>query len=232
MKISIVTELLSSLKKSIKNRLKSETFDFSKSCIEISLVDILKSYKTNCGNEVIETIQENFENPKVELTADKLEFAFKLIQVVFNGVKNGPVGKYTEFCGSVLPKLTRLEEDENKSAVLCQILETHLKVLRISQVQHDFQLLDELLYFMTDIKTLNQSFQSIEDFHKFYSLFGEFLYTVSNFKQQYFVARIPQFFGLYKNFLEAIYYYKTDSTDDFTAKEIDLLLKLSQQLEK
>jgi hypothetical protein len=100
------------------------------------------------------------------------------------------------------------------------------------QITLENSFVDELLYFMTDCKSLTSNLSDIEQFSRFFTLYGEVLYILSSFMHQYFQSRIPQFFNLFKIFVDSIFFYKNDAKDEFTENEIDLLLKLTLQMEK
>lgn len=95
--------------------------------------------------------------------------------------------------------------------------------------------MDKIFMFLIDSDNRPSS-ESVDDFCKFYEAVGQFLYLVGNFQHHYFKARQPQYFKVYQNILEDVYFYQRDSGDDevseMSPKEILMLQRLSLQLEK
>lgn len=229
LKGSIVDCLLSHLKSLIAERLTTEADDYLDVDQEKQMFEALKPFKSNFQEGCVNILKKlTIQEPKK--CSSKLLYCFKIYQVAFNNIDNassGVIKSYLKFCDSFVPKAMVSES----AAVVIQILETNNSILKEGKFQLNNTNIDEFLCFLIDPRIKTTTF-SIEDFSKFFSAVGESLFLIANGRQNYFKSRISQYFTVYKNFMDSVYFYKNDQPEELSAMEISLLLTLTLQLEK
>lgn len=231
LKGGIVKVLTKFLKRTIDEKLSMDTINDAN--IEKELITSLNSFKNNCHEECSQFLLASLTNKIPNVSNVQLIYAFRILKILFECLekvnkKNSEkklVKNYKTFCDNfLLHEITDID-------LLCTIYEAHIALLKSNKEQLEFTIIDDLFCFFIDSRNRPPT-ENTEDFCRFYELVGQFLFVIGNSHQKYFRSRTPQFFNSYNQFLNSIYYYRMDSEDDFTPKEISLLLKLTLQLEK
>lgn len=227
MKASIVEALLAYLKSTLTRKMSPEAKDYSIE-LEQQLFTALKPFKSNFQEGCVNILRQGLIQNS-DFTSDQLQYCFKIFQVAFSSIdksSHGIIKSYTKFLDEFAPKALSLPAD-----TLIQVIETNNSVLKDNKIQLDNTTIDEILCLLTNPQ-FNPSAFKIEDFFRFYSAVGETLFVIANVRQNYFKLRVSQFFNIYRSFIEAVYFYKNDSSGELSQIEISLLLKLALQLEK
>lgn len=228
MKASIVEALLTYLKSTLTRKMSSEAIDYHNIELEQQLFTALKPFKSNFQEGCLNIMKQGLiQSP--DFSNNQLQYCFKIYQVAFSSIdksSSGVIKSYAKFLDEFAPKALLSSAD-----TLIQVLETNNTVLKDNKFQLDNTTIDEVLCLLTDPRVNPSSF-NIEDFFRFYSAVGETLFVIANVRQNYFKLRVSQFFNIYRNFIESVYFYKNESPDELSPVEISLLLKLALQLEK
>lgn len=234
MKGKIVDALLTVLKSTLSSRMQSDIDNYHDVDLEKQLFSALRPFKSNCQTSCVEILRQILIERR-DNSGAMFRYAFKIYQVVFD-IKaedkslNAIVKNYSKFYDDFVPKLLAMDCPD-KIAVLSQIVETNNSLMKESKFILDNSTLDDFMSLLTD-PLMKPSVDNIEEFCKFYTAVGESLFVVANVRQNYFKSRISQYFNVYRNFMESIYFYKNDQSGDLSPMEISLLLKLTLQLDK
>lgn len=197
--------------------------------LETQLIETLKSFKSNFMESSLGILRKTLIE-KANFTEGHLLYCFKIYQLAFSHMdkQSAAVLKdYAKFYDDFISKALTLESPD----LTIQILKTNNLVIKDSKVQLENTAIDEFLCLLGNPSIKPASF-CIEDFFKYCSAIGETLFVVANIRQNYFKSRISQYFNVYKNLVDAIYFYKNDQPEELTPVEVSLLLKLTLQLEK
>lgn len=226
----IVDGLVTYLKSKLAQRISSEAGDDHQNVeLEKQLFETLKPFKSNFQEGCLQTLRQTLIK-SVNVTKNQLLYSFKIFNIAFQNIdqsSGGAIKNYTKFHDNFVPKVLTFDCAD----LIIQVLETNNAVMRGSKFQLDNTTIDEMLCLLTDPRAKPSSL-SIDEFFKFYSAIGETLFVVANVRQNYFKSRISQYFNVYKNFMEATYYYKNDQPEELSTVEVSWLLKLALQLEK
>lgn len=230
---TIVDSLFVYLKSTLLAKVSAESEDNLNVELEKKLFAALKPFKTNFQDGCVDILRKILIESS-NVTSGQLQYTFKIFQVALDTKADDKstafIKKYAKFHEEFVSKALELKSDD-KTGALIQILETNNALLKETKFQLDNTTMDEILCLSMDPR-MKPAAGNIDDFCRFYSAIGEALFLIGNVRQNYFKARITQYFNIFKSFMEAIYFYKNDQPEALTTKEIILLLKLTQQLEK
>lgn len=234
----IVDSMLAYLKTIISETISNDRTNLGKSNTDQQkeLITVLCPVKSNCQNICISLLTESLSQG--DINSGKLEYCFKILQIIIEcTVKTvdkkikSVIENYAKFWKKFSFAALNVSDD-GKLNLMCQIMETSCTILKESKIHLDNNSIDEVFYFLMNPCIVPAPTESIEQFCKFYNLVGETLFLVANSRQNYFRSRIPQYFDVYRKFMNAIYFYKNDQSGDLSPKEVSLLLKIMLQLEK
>lgn len=230
-KTKIVDALFVFLKSLLLEKLSAEEAANLDITLETQIFDTLKVFKSNLMEGSLKIFRKTLgEKPKI--TEGHLVYCFKIYQIAFSSTdkqseKASVLKDYLMFYDDFISKALALDSID----LTIHILETNNLVIKDPKVQLENTTLDELLCLLGN-PAIKPSTFAIEHFFRYCSAVGEALFVVGNVRQNYFRSRTSQYFTVYKNFIETIYFYKNDQPEDLTPTEISLLLTLSLQPEK
>lgn len=229
----VVDGLFAILKSTLRERMLSDTDTYLDVDLEKQLLSALKPFKSNHQLSCVGIIRQILIERRDSSSA-KFLYGFKIYQTIFDGKAeekslNAIVKNYLKFYDDFVPKVLALDCADKISAI-SQIVETNNSLMKESKFNLENSSLDDFMSLLTDplIKPPND----IEKFRRFYIAVGESLFVIANVRQNYFKSRVSQYFNVYRNFMEAVYFYKNDQPDELTELEVLLLPNLTLQLDK
>lgn len=221
----MVTSLQSFLTSTVVlEKLEAESHDVD---LEKQIFAALKPHKSNFQESCVEAMRVNLS--RVEVTGSQLRYSLKVYEIALNCAdksSSGVVKSYLKFYDENLEKALQLGAD-----VLITLLETNNAILSDPSIQLENTSIDKFLCLPIDPRIDSKKF-SVEEFCKFLEAVGETLFVIANIRQNYFKSRISQYFNIYRNFMETIYFYKNEEGDELEPIGASLMLKLALQLEK
>lgn len=195
--------------------------------LEKQIFTALKAQKSNFQENCVEAMRENLN--RVEKTGFQLRYSLKIYEIALNCAEkssSGVVKSYLKFCDENLEKILQFGAE-----VLITLLETNNAILSDASIQLENTSVDKFLCLPIDHRIDSKKF-TLENFCKFLEAVGELLFVIANVRQNFFKSRISQFFNVYRNFMETIYFYKNEDGDELEPIGTSLMLKLALQLEK
>jgi hypothetical protein len=236
-KLNLNDEIKCNIVKSLTNSLESMTREKinAEACIrntdkEKNLISSLIVFKSNCCEEYAQFLLNMFiSNGSKTGSINGIIQAQALFEILFENCgkdnqKNAVLTKiYMEFSEKFVSNETDLQ-------LIIATLNAHTTLLKNNRDELELTIIDKLFAYLIKVQT--RSFNDVNEFCTFYDTIGQYLFVIGNFHQKYFKSRVPQYFKAYEKYLNAVYFYKNESSDHFEEREVSMLLKLTLQLEK
>lgn len=197
---------------------------------EKELISLLHTFKSNCRIECAQFMHDVMASSK-DIVNAQLIYCFKIFQELLEHFDRHNNRKLVQSFMNFYYKYVMMRGKVTDADLLSAIFNAFNEMVKTNKDHVDSELMDDVWMFLID-QGNRPAFDSVEDFYKFYDAVGQFLYLVGNFQPQYFKARSPQYFGFYRKFLEDVFYFRNESDDEMTAKEVTKMQRLTLQLEK